>query len=201
VSVVTKLKPPSERDPGNRGSRPDGCEQRRRLAQSIEACAAGDRAAFRRLYDLSARFVFGVVVTVLGDQGMAEEVTQEVYVTVWKRAGSFDIRKGNPLAWMAAIARNRAIDRLRAERARGFVSYSDEVPDIAGDDMPADLTVDAIAVRRALADLRPEFRDALLLFYFKGYTHSELAGVMNVPVGTAKSWVRRGLAALKETLE
>jgi RNA polymerase sigma-70 factor (ECF subfamily) len=67
--------------------------------------------------------------------------------------------------------------------------------------MPADLTVDAIAVRRALADLRPEFRDALLLFYFKGYTHSELAGVMNVPVGTAKSWVRRGLAALKETLE
>ena len=201
MTVVTKLKPPSERDPSNRGNRADICEQRRRLAASIEDCAAGDRAAFRRLYDLSARFVFGVALSILSDQGLAEEVTQEVYVTIWKRADSFDTKKGNPLAWMAAITRNRAIDRLRAERARGFVSYSDEVPDIAGNDLPADLTVDAIAVRRALADLRPEYRNALLLFYFKGYTHSELAGVLNVPVGTAKSWVRRGLAALKETLE
>jgi RNA polymerase sigma-70 factor (ECF subfamily) len=102
---------------------------------------------------------------------------------------------------MAAIARNRAIDRLRAERARGFVRYTDEVPDIAGNDQPAELTVDAIAVRRVMADLRPEFRNAVLLTYFRGYTHSELAGVMNVPVGTAKSWVRRGLASLKEALE
>ena len=178
----------------------DKLEQRRRLAQLIEACGKGDRVAFRRLYDLSARFTFGVIQAVLRDAEMAEEVAQEVYVSVWKRASSFDTEKGNPLAWMAAIARNRAIDRLRAERARGFVSYSDDVPDIVDDAAPADLTVDALAVRKVLADLRPEFRQALLLTYFQGYTHSELAGVLNVPVGTAKSWVRRGLSALQEAL-
>ncbi len=168
MTVVTQLTPSSERDPGSGDRRNDRCEQRRRLTKLLEACAAGDRAAFRRLYDLSSRFVFGVVLSILRDAEMAEDVSQEAYIAIWKRAGSFDTVKGNPLAWMAAIARNRAIDRLRAERARGFVSYSDEVPDIAGNDLPADLTVDAIAVRRALADLRPEFRNALLLFYFKG---------------------------------
>ena len=201
MTVVTQLTPASERDPDNRGRRADGGKQRRLLTGLIEACGASDRAAFRRLYDLSSRFVFGVVLAILRDSEMAEEVAQEVYIAIWKRARSFDIDKGNPLAWMAAIARNRAIDRSRAERARGFVTFSDEVPDIAGEDLPHDLTVEAIAVRRALADLRPEFRNALLLCYFKGYTHSELAGVLNVPVGTAKSWVRRGLAALKEALE
>lgn len=201
MTVVTQLTPSSERDPDGASLKADRCEQRHRLTELLEACGAGDRAAFRRLYDLSSRFVFGVVLAILRDAQMAEDVAQEVYISVWKRARSFDTGKGNPLAWIAAIARNRAIDRLRAERARGFISYTDEVPDIAGDAPPADLTVDAITVRRALADLRPEFRNALLLSYFKGYTHSELAGVMNVPVGTAKSWVRRGLAALKEALE
>ena len=201
MTVVTQLTPTSEREPGGANRRADSSEHRRRLAELIEACATGDRAAFRRLYDLSVRFVFGVVLAVLRDPEISEDVAQEVYISIWKRARSFDTEKGNPLAWMAAIARNRAIDRLRAERARGFVSFSGEVPDIASDAPPAEVTVDAIAVRRVLADLRPEFRDALLLCYFKGYTHSELAGVMNVPVGTAKSWVRRGLAALKEALE
>ncbi len=128
MTVVTQLTPSSERDRGNGDRRTDRCEQRRRLTELIEACAAGDRAAFRRLYDLSSRFVFGVVLAILRDAGMAEDVAQEVYISVWKRAGSFDTDKGNPLAWMAAIARNRAIDRLRAERARGFVSDTDEVP-------------------------------------------------------------------------
>jgi len=201
VTIVTQLTPSSERDPDGGDAQANRCEQRRLLTGLIEACGAGDRAAFRRLYDLSSRFVLGVVQAILRDSGMAEDVAQEVYISIWKRAHTFNIDKGNPLAWMAAIARNRAIDRLRAERARGFISYSDEVPDIACDAPAADLTVDAIAVRRVLSDLRPEFRDALLLTYFKGYTHTELAGVLNVPVGTAKSWVRRGLSALKEALE
>lgn len=200
MNVVTHLTPSSERDQSIRRQR-DCVEQRRRLADLLRQCANGERAAFRRLYDLSSRFVFGVVKAVLPDDAMAEDVAQEVYVTIWRRAGSFDADKGNPLAWMAAIARNRAIDRLRAERTRGFVSYSDEVPDLASDEPSVELTVDALAVRRVLDDLKPEFREAILLTYFKGYTHTELAGIMNVPVGTAKSWVRRGLAALKEALD
>lgn len=199
MTGVTHLTPSSERDPDR--PRQDSAETRRRLAGLIEAASEGDRAAFRRLYDLSARFVFGIVLAVLRDGGLADDVAQEVYVTIWKRAGSFDANRGNPLAWMAAIARNRAIDRLRAERARGFVAFTDQVPDVAAETHDAFVTVEALAVRRALSDLRPEFRQAVMLSYFQGYTHTELAAVMNVPVGTAKSWVRRGLAALKEALE
>src|SRR5262245_6129038 len=189
-----------ERDPQRIGH-PAADERRRQIAELIGACAAGDRPAFRRLYDLSSRFVCGIIRAILRDNEMMAEVAQEVYVSIWQRAGSFDDATRNPLAWIAAIARNRAIDRLRAERARGFIVATDELPDIAGDDPPAGLLVEAVAARRALADLRPEFRRALLLSFFKGYNHTELAGVLGVPVGTAKSWVRRGLAALKEVLK
>jgi len=200
VSIVTHLTPSSERDPGPAGRQAEA-ERRRRIAKLIGACGDGDRAAFRQLYELSSRFVFGIVIAVLRDQESAAEIAQEVYVSIWQRAESFDAKKGNPLAWMAAIARNRAIDRLRADRARGFVTVTDELPELASNDMPAGLMVEAMALRRALDDLRPEFRQALLLSYFQGYTHTELAGALDVPVGTAKSWVRRGLAALKEALE
>jgi RNA polymerase sigma-70 factor, ECF subfamily len=204
VTIMTHRTPSSERDPlriGQPAGRPAEHERQRRMAELIGACAAGDRPAFRRLYDLSSRFVCGIILAILRDNEMAAEVAQEVYVSIWQRAGSFDDETRNPLAWIAAIARNRAIDRLRAERARGFIAATDELPDIAGDYPPAGLLVEAVAARRALADLRPEFRRALLLSYFKGYTHTELAGALDVPVGTAKSWVRRGLAALKEALE
>lgn len=197
---ITRLMPTSETDPAAAPKTGDAA-QRRKLAELLAATAEGDRAAFRRLYDLSIRFVFGIVVAVMRDQQLSEEIAQEVYVTIWKRAKSFDVQKGNPLAWMAAIARNRAIDRLRAERARGFVSFTDEVPDMADNKNEAELTVDAITLRRLLEDLRPEFRQALMLSYFRGYTHAELAAVLDVPLGTAKSWVNRGLAALKERLQ
>jgi RNA polymerase sigma-70 factor (ECF subfamily) len=200
VINVTHLTPSSERDT-HRADQQADTEQRRRMAKLIGACATGDRPAFRQLYDLSARFVFGIVLAIVREREAAAEVAQDVYVSIWQRAESFDAKKGNPLAWMAAIARNRAIDRLRADRVRGFVTATDEVPDIAGNDPPAGLLVDAIALRRALDDLRPDFRKALLLSYFKGYSHVELAGALDIPVGTAKSWVRRGLAALKEALE
>ncbi len=176
-------------------------KQHAHLAELITSCAMGDRAAFRRLYDQTVRFVFSIVRSVLNDSTMAEEAAQEVYLTIWKRASSFNTNNGTPLAWIGTIARNGAIDFLRAERARGFISYSAEIPDIACDDRSAHLTVEAIAVRRALANLRPDFRNALMLSYFKGYTHAELAVVLDVPMGPAKSWVQRGLAALNKALQ
>jgi RNA polymerase sigma-70 factor (ECF subfamily) len=172
-------------------------EQSRILAELLDACAAGDRAAFRRFYDLSARYVFGLVLAILKDREMANEVAQEAYVRIWRRAGQFKPGSGSPLAWAGSVARNCAIDRLRSERARGFVEFSDQVPDIGGDPDPAARTIDAMVVRRLLENLRPDYRQALLLCYFQGYTYAELARVLDVPEGTAKSWVRRGLAALK----
>ena len=176
-------------------------ERHAHMAALIASCAAGDRAAFGLLYGQSVRFVFAVVRSVLGDSMIAEEVTQEIYVTIWRRASSFDIDKGSPLAWIGTISRNRAIDTLRAERARGFVSYSADVPDFASHDQSPDLTIEIFAMRRALAELRPDFRNAILLSYFKGYTHVELAVVMGVPMGTAKSWLQRGLAAMNKALQ
>lgn len=170
------------------------------MADLLAACADGDRRAFRRFYDLSARYVFGVVLAILKDRDMAAEVAQETYVRIWKRAGQFKSSCGNPLSWIGSIARNCAIDRLRAERARGFVEYSDEVPDVISNPDPAAQTLDSMVIRRLLQDLRPEYRQAVLLCYFQGYTYIELASVLDVPVGTAKSWVRRGLSAMKDAM-
>lgn len=183
------------------GALADAAQRNAFLNQLLSDCGSGNRAAFRRLYDLTSRFVFGLATTVLRDRQIAEEVAQEVYVTIWKKAASYNKAKGNPMAWIGAIARNRAIDRLRAERARGFIDFTDEVPDLADDSLSAEMAADAIAVRRVIDGLRPEFRKALLLSYFNGYTNAELAEVLDVPIGTAKSWVRRGLAAVKEALE
>lgn len=171
-----------------------------RLADLLDACGNKDRAAFREFYDLTTRFTFGLIVTIIRDRAQAEEIAQEVYVTIWKKAASFKSAKGSPLSWVATIARNRAIDRLRAERARGFVSFTDEVPDLADESQSAELSADAVTVLKVLDTLRPELRQALLLSYFKGYTNSELAEVMDVPLGTVKTWVRRGLEALREAL-
>ncbi|WP_299783228.1 RNA polymerase sigma factor [uncultured Roseobacter sp.] len=176
-------------------------EQCRQLAQLLAACAEGDRAAFRRFYDLSARYVFGVVLSIMRDHDLAKEVAQEAFVRMWKRAHQYHPESGNPLSWIGTIARNCAIDRLRSERTRGFVEFTDDVPELSDQTDPATQTLDSLVIRRLMADLRPEHRKALMLCYFQGYTYIELASVMNIPVGTAKSWVRRGLAALREAME
>lgn len=197
---VTKLVPASE-VAGSETRQMAATEKCRQLAGLIKACSDGDRGAFRRLYDLSARYVFGIVLSITKDHEMASEVSQEAYVRVWKRARQFQQTGGNPMSWIGAIARNCAIDRLRAERARGFVHFTDEVPDISDEIDHASHTLDSLVINQLLTDLRPEYRKALLLSFFHGYTYVELASVLDVPVGTAKSWVRRGLSALKEALQ
>ncbi len=197
---VTKLVPKSQRA-AYTGTKMGAAEQSRLMADLIEDCASGDRAAFRHFYDLSCRYVFGVALAVLRDREVASEVVQETYVRIWKRAGQFKAGGGNPMSWVGSITRNCAIDRLRSDRSRGFVEFSDKVPDIAGEVDETGQTLDSMVVRRLLNDLRPDYRRALLLCYFQGYNYNELATVLDIPVGTAKSWVRRGLAALKEAME
>ena len=121
------------------------------------------------------------------------------------RSGATPRRSGPsaaaPSAWLMTIARNRAIDRLRAARMRGLYLPIDEFPALAADVSPADGAVDALALRRALDALRPDIRRALLLVFYRGYTHEEVARALNVPVGTAKTWVRRGLMTLRKALQ
>lgn len=171
------------------------------LAAMLTACASDDRKAFRDLYAATASKVFGIVCMVIYDRAVAEEVTQEVYLQIWRRAKTFDPATGHPMAWIASIARNKAIDRLRADRSRGFVAFSNEVPEIADHRNGQDARAEVLAIQKGLAQLRPEYRDILLLAYFQGYTQEEAATALGIPVGTAKTWLKRGLTALREAME
>ena len=198
VANVAHLTPTSET------SAPTGrigdAELRARLLDLIAECADGNRTSFRRLYDLTSHRVFGIVLAVLRNRATAEEVAQEVFVQIWRQADAFRAEQANPLGWISSIARNRAIDRLRADRARGFVQFSDEVPDIADNRLDIDAPLDTLVLTRALSGLRPEYRKIILLSYFKGYTQSELSELLDLPLGTVKSWMKRGLAELREAL-
>ncbi len=195
------------------------------VEESLEALvgrvSAGDRSAFRALYDRTSRLVFGTVLRIVRSREVAEEVAQESYVLLWQRADRFQISRGSALAWIVSIARYRAIDRLRADRARGLDNTCPE--DFGdwecqpGDSRVAGLQssgaccsalsdgdrsiVDAMSIRAALQRLKPDYQRAILLAYRYGYTHEQLACAMDVPLGTAKSWIRRGLRALKDSLE
>jgi RNA polymerase sigma-70 factor (ECF subfamily) len=175
-------------------------DQRQRLAELLVRTGQGDRAAFRQVYDDSIRYILCVVRSVLNDAEQGAEVAQDVYVAIWRRAAEYDPAKGCALKWMAAIARNRAIDRFRAERTRSFVRFEAETPDQPDETNVERLALDAVAARRLLASLKPEYRVSLTLAYVNGYSHSELAKAMGVPLGTAKSWVRRGLSQLQEAV-
>lgn len=199
-----------------RPARDKPAEAEASLEALIERVASGDRAAFRAVYDETSRIVFGIVLKILRSRDLAEDVTQECYVLLWQRADRFQSSRGKPLAWIASIARYRAIDRIRSDRARGVdtaapaqtpefdlencASKSDAIGDPAFQDGDGTI-VNAMSVRKVLNDLKPDHRRAILLAYRYGYTHEELAQAMDVPLGTAKSWVRRGLKSMKDGLE
>jgi RNA polymerase sigma-70 factor (ECF subfamily) len=164
--------------------------------------AAGDHAAFRSLYERSAGRLFAVCLRIARDRSLAEEVVQEAYVRVWERAHQFDPARGNALSWMIAVARNHAIDLVRL-RARELGSPDEVLADAAD---PAALSeietrIELPGVRRCLAALDEKVRRAIILAYRDGLSYEELAAVLNVPVGTAKTWVSRGLARIRDCLD
>ena len=175
------------------------------LETLISGVARGDQQALARLYSATSAKLFGVALRILRRRDWAEDVLQEAFLRIWHRAGDYRAARGAPMAWLTTIVRNRAIDRLRADR--GDVAL-DEVTERASwaDDggSPEDLAVasaDARELARCLEQLRPAQRDCIVLAYRDGYTHEELACRVERPLGTVKSWIRRGLAQLKDCLE
>ncbi len=162
--------------------------------------ACGDRDALKSLYGRISPHLFGILLRMVRRRDVAEDILHDVFVTVWHKAYQFDARRGCAQAWLIAMTRRKAIDRLR--RAAREVVGADE--DVAGMELQdavgwTDTTM-CLAVRRGLGTLKPEFNRALELCYEYGLTHEEVAREMKVPLGTAKSWVRRGLAELRECL-
>lgn len=166
--------------------------------------AQGDRAALRALYQATSPKLFAVCLRILSDREESEDVLQDVYVTIWRRADRFDPARASVAAWISTIARNRAIDRLRA---RGPLAKAEpiEALEIADDQPGADAKLaqvdDARRLEGCLAELDPRTRTVIRTAFFEGVTYEALARQMDAPLGTVKSWIRRGLARLKGCLE
>ena len=183
----------------------DADAARRQLAAALVRVAGGDRAALRVVYQDTSAKLFGVCLRILKDRGEAEDVLQEVFVTVWRRAASFDPGRASPITWMVAIARNRAIDRLRASavsRRMEPIESADAVSD------PAPAAVERVELAqqhqrlsRCLEELEARQASAIREAFLDGTTYEELATRMSVPLGTMKSWIRRGLLKLRTCLE
>jgi RNA polymerase sigma-70 factor (ECF subfamily) len=166
--------------------------------------ARGDETAFASLYDLASSQVYGVVHRVVRNAAVAEEVTQEVFVQVWRTATRFDPSVGRAMTWICMIAHRRAVDRVRSEEshARRDERYVEQVP---VEPAPiADVVVDhldRLRVRRALDTLTPVQRESVELAFYGGYTHVEVASLLDVPLGTVKTRIRDALIRLRGSLE
>jgi len=176
---------------------------RARLVEALVATGGEDRSAFRTLYSLTSAKLFGVCLRICGDRQAAEDVLSDVYLTIWKRAGAYEPGRASPISWLATIARNRAIDWRRSAGRAPPVGMED-IALLADDRASAEDTmlVDerAAQLHGCLDQLEQRQRDAIRTAFFDGLTYAELAARDAVPLGTMKSWVRRGLFRLKDCL-
>ncbi|WP_154793821.1 ECF RNA polymerase sigma factor SigK [Occultella kanbiaonis] len=200
--MVPRVQPaPREREPLGAGS---GHDEPTELADLLRRSARGDQQSFARLYDSTSARVFGVVLRVVRNRAQAAEVTQDCYLQVWQQSARFDAARGSVLAWMLTLAHRRAVDRVRsaqAARARD-AHYAVREPTQERDVGEAVVdTLDAERVRRALATLTTIQREAIELAYLGGYTHTEVAGLLDIPLGTAKTRLRDGLIRLRDQFE
>ena len=171
----------------------------------LAASGNGDRQAFARLYEQSSAKLFGVAMRILRREDWAEEVVQESYVNIWHHAGGYRAQLSAPMTWMTSIVRNRCLDWLR--RPNLELPEDDEHQlDAWASDEPGPLAQlqsrsEAQALAACLGRLEGKMRQAIMLAFFEGMSHSELASHMREPLGTVKTWVRRGLERLKTCLE
>lgn len=178
------------------------------LEPLLAAAAGGDEAAFARLYALTSPQLFAIVVRILQRRDWAEEALQDVYVRVWQKAESYAPERGAPMAWLATIARYRALDLLRGRRPEVNESSLDEGQSALADGVDPGPSLEDQAAEHTeisrlddcLKELPDEQRKVVLLSYYEGFSHSELASKLATPLGTIKSWTRRGLLRLRECL-
>jgi len=177
----------------------------------LQRIATRDDAALAELYDRHHRLAFAIIQRIVQSPSDAEEVLQETFVRVWSRAETYDARLGSPAAWIVRIARNRAIDRVRARQARADVNAAVPAVDdaAAARELPSRDTPESVlhstyaarAVRGAVAALPAAQRTLIEAAFFEGYTHQELAARFGVPLGTVKTRIRNGLLSLRGRLE
>lgn len=175
------------------------------LAELLAKCALGNRAAFAALYQKTSAQLFALCLRIVRKEELAEEVLQDAFVSIWKSADSYRQDKASAMTWMATIVRNRCLDKLRRHKRD---SLHDDIDDMAVEDTVimnpmAEKMADETArlLQDCLATLKPDQRQCVMLAYYQGLSHEELSHYLATPIGTVKSWIRRGLQKLKGCLE
>jgi RNA polymerase sigma-70 factor (ECF subfamily) len=170
-------------------------------AALLHRCAAGDRVAFRRLYDRWGGRLYGIALRITRQPALAADATQDAFVQIWQQAHRFDPDRGGPEAWLISIVRYRALDMIRRQ-TREVPGYEPEEQEDAAPDALARLvsTAEGAALHRCLAELEPDRQRLVVMAFVDGLSHSELAQRMRLPLGTIKSWIRRSLIALRGCL-
>ena len=173
------------------------------LTALLRRCASADGVALQHLYELTSPMMFACLTRMLRRKAVAEEALQDVFITVWQRAAQYRSERGRPMTWLMSIARNRAIDLMRREQLAPLLTFDlpeqpaeHETPDEAGADLPH-----AALLERCLALLTPQQQRCLELAFIGGNSHVDIARLVGSPMGTVKSWIRRGLKSLKACLE
>jgi RNA polymerase sigma factor (sigma-70 family) len=167
----------------------------------LHRCTAGDRAAFRLLYDRWGGRLYGIALRITRQASLAADATQDAFVQIWQQAHRFDPERGGPEAWLIGITRYRALDIVRRQ-SREVPGYE---PDEREDESPDALarlisTAEGAALQRCLGELEEDRRRLMVMAFVDGLSHSELAERMSVPLGTVKSWIRRSLILLRGCL-
>jgi len=188
------------------GERPDNtAEAREALRDAMVRLAEGDQAALEQIYNATRVKLFGICFRILGDQKEAEDALQDVYVNLWQRADRYDPERASPISWLSTFARNRAVDRLRTGKVRAGAVTVDEAMPLPDEAPLADtLLVDAerdAQIHKCIEELDPNTRKHIRSAFFDGYTYAQLAERADVPLGTMKSWIRRGLNKLRVCFE
>jgi RNA polymerase sigma-70 factor, ECF subfamily len=172
-------------------------------SELLHAIARGDEQALASLYDRYRLILFGLILRILHSRPEAEDVLQDVFIQVWKRAGDFDESRGRPFTWLVTLARSRTIDRLRALESRqrtaneSVQAVAESVSDSEQDAMRAE---QGAVVRECLGELPSEQQQTLVLAYFEGLTQTEIAARLGAPLGTVKTRMRSGMIKLREML-
>lgn len=188
---------PPDEQPGTGSPGPD-------MTALLRRCARGDQEAFAALYDASAPRLYGLAVRIVRNPGLAEDVVQEAFLDLWRHSARFDPAQGSALSWMLTITHRKAVDRVRSMEAssRRDSTYEQRSRQTAFDSTAetAHAGLEGARVRRSLDSLTATQREAVELAYFGGYTHTEIARLLDLPLGTAKTRIRDGLIRLRDTM-
>jgi len=174
------------------------------LSALIPRIAGGDRAALRQLYQATSAKLFAVCLRILSSRDESEDVLQEVYLTIWRRADRFEAGRASVMTWISTIARNRAIDRLRARGPLALAAQIDDM-EIADKSPGAEARLETAqsveALNACLSQLDARTQGVIRTAFFEGVTYEAIALRLDIPLGTIKSWIRRGLLKLRVCLE